>query len=65
MLDQIKPTTLAEYVGTQFQVLVNVPEPFFITLTQIKELAKTERQKFFHTSFKVLPASCCRRQPIA
>ncbi len=52
MLEQIKPTTLAEYVGTQFQVLVNLPEPLFLTLTQIKELAKTERQEIFSYFFQ-------------
>ena len=52
MLEQIKPTTLAEYVGTQFQVLVNLPEPFFITLTEIKEIAKTNRQEIFSYFFQ-------------
>jgi hypothetical protein len=52
MLDQITPTTLAEYVGTQFQVLVNFPQPIFLTLTEIKELAKTERQEIFSYFFQ-------------
>ena len=58
MLEKIKPTTLAEYVGTQFQVLIDLPEPLFLTLTQIKELTKTERQEifsyFFHGPVKIL-----------
>lgn len=56
MLEQIKPTTLAEYVGTQFQVLVNLPEPFFITLTAIKEIAKTNRQEIFSYFFQGPPS---------
>lgn len=52
MLEQIKPTTLAAYVGTQFQVLVNLPEPVFLTLTQITELARTERQEIFSYFFR-------------
>ena len=52
MLEQIKPTTLAEYVGMQFQVLINLPQPLFLTLTQIKELAKTERQEIFSYFFQ-------------
>ena len=51
MLEQIKPTTLAEYVGTQFQVLVDLPNPVFLTLTHITELAKTERQEIFSYFF--------------
>jgi hypothetical protein len=52
MLEQIKPTTLAEYVGTQFQVLADWPTPIFFTLTEIKELAKTERQEIFSYFFQ-------------
>ena len=52
MLEQIKPTTLAEYIGTPFQVLVNLPDPFFLTLTSIKEIGKTERQEIFSYFFQ-------------
>lgn len=52
MLEQINPSTLAAYVNTQFQVLVNLPNPLFLTLTQIKELAKTERQEIFSYFFQ-------------
>jgi hypothetical protein len=51
MPEQIKPNTLAEYVGSQFQVLVNVPAPLILTLTSIKEIAKTERQEIFSCFF--------------
>ncbi len=52
MLEQIKPTTLAEYIGSQFQVLVNLPDPLFLTLISIKEIAKTERQEIFSYFFQ-------------
>lgn len=51
MLEQIRPNTLSEYVGSNFQVLVNVPKPLFITLTRIQELTKTERQETFSLYF--------------
>jgi hypothetical protein len=51
MLEQIRPNTLAEYVGSEFQVLVNAPRPLFITLAKIVELAKIGRQEIFSLYF--------------
>lgn len=51
MLEQIKPTTLTAYVGSQFEVLENLPNPLSITLTNIVEHAKTERQEVFSLFF--------------
>lgn len=51
MLEQIRPNTLTEYVGSEFQVLVNTPKPLFVTLTKIVELAKIGRQEIFSLYF--------------
>lgn len=51
MLEQIRPTTLVDYVGSAFQVLGDFPKPISLTLTRIAELAKIGRQEIFSIYF--------------
>lgn len=51
MLEQIKPNTLADYVGSAFQLLGDLPKPVSLTLTRIVELAKVGRQEIFSIYF--------------
>ena len=51
MLAQLKPTGLAEYVGTEFEVFDDPSKLFCLTLTEIVERVKTERQEVFSIYF--------------
>ena len=52
MLAQIKPTIMAEYVGTQFEVLDDPSSVFCLTLTNVVEHMKTERVEAFSLFFR-------------
>jgi len=51
MPKQLKPTVFTEYVGTQFNVLDDPSRTFHLTLTNVVEHAKTERQEVFSLFF--------------
>jgi hypothetical protein len=51
MLAQITPMTLAEYVGKEFDVLDDPGRSFCLTLTQVIEHVKTDRQETFSLFF--------------
>ena len=51
MLDRLRPAMLAEYVGTPFEVLDDPSRVFSLTLTEIVEHVKTERQESFSLFF--------------
>jgi hypothetical protein len=48
---QLKPTLFAEYVNTQFDVLDDPSRTFHLTLTNVIEHVKTERQEVFSLFF--------------
>src|SRR3954469_2419651 len=51
MTAQLNPTMLAEYVGTQFDVLDDPSRAFFLTLTNVVEHVMTEQQETFSIFF--------------
>jgi hypothetical protein len=51
MLAQLKPPMLAEHVGSAFDVLDDPARAFCLTLTQVVEHVKTERQEVFSLFF--------------
>ena len=51
MLAQLKPTMLADYVGAEFEVLDDPSSVFRLTLTNVVEHVKTERQEVFSLFF--------------
>ena len=51
MSAQLKPTMFAEYVGTQFDLLDDPSRAFSLTLTNVVEHVKTERQEVFSLFF--------------
>jgi len=52
MLEQIRPNTLADYVGSTFQVLGDLPKPISLTLTNIANHAQVGRQEIFSLYFQ-------------
>jgi hypothetical protein len=51
MVARLDPTILAEYVGTQFDVLDDPSRAFSLTLTNVVEHVKTEQQETFSIFF--------------
>jgi len=51
MSAQLNPSMFTEYVGTPFDVLDNPSSTFGLTLTNIVEHVKTERQEVFSLFF--------------
>ena len=51
MLAQLKPTMLADYVGAEFEVLDDPSSVLRLTLTNVVEHVKTERQEVFSLFF--------------
>jgi hypothetical protein len=51
MLAQLKPTMLADYVGVEFDVLDDPSSVLRLTLTNVVEHVKTERQEVFSLFF--------------
>jgi hypothetical protein len=48
---QLKPTMFTEYVNTQFDVLDDPSRTFCLTLINVVEYVKTERQEVFSLFF--------------
>jgi hypothetical protein len=48
---QLNPTMFTEYVNTQFDVLDDPARTFCLTLTNVAEHVKTERQEVFSLFF--------------
>ena len=48
---QLNPTMFTEHVGTQFDVLDDPSRTFCLTLTNVVEHVKTERQEVFSLFF--------------
>ena len=48
---QLKPTMFTEYVGTQFDLVDDPSRTFGLTLTNVVEHVKTERQEVFSLFF--------------
>ena len=51
MPEQLKPIMFSEYVGTPFDVLDDPSRTFGLTLTNVVEHVKTERQEVFSLFF--------------
>ena len=52
ILAQIKPTLMAEYVGTDFEVLDNPGQVFCLRLTEVVAHVKTEHNETFSLLFR-------------
>jgi hypothetical protein len=51
MVAQIKPTLIAEHVGTEFEVLDHPAQVFCLVLTNVVTNVKTERSESFSLFF--------------
>jgi len=51
MLEQLKPSLLMKHIGTTFEVLTDPANVFSLTLTNVLEHEKTERNESFSLLF--------------